>query len=80
MTKKEEAKALYDGKFFYEINKTTLGSDGKISLELTGPSDDIYFATPLDGKPTDIVFLKIVEGVPQDAYTNAEILVTNHKL
>lgn len=78
---KEEAKALYEGKFFYEIVKT----ENPLELKLIGPFDNIYFANPnmpkqktADGQEYE--YLQVIDGTPRQAFTKEEILITDRKL
>jgi hypothetical protein len=72
---KEEANKLYEGKFFYEKERHL------DHLRLFGPLENIYY---LEEKENDIGgsyrFIKVVDGVPTQIYTEKEILVTTEKL
>lgn len=76
---REEAKKLYEGKFFYEVVK----HDDRI--ELFGPKDDIYYVNPIansKGEMSDSTykFVQVVDGKPVQAFTEEEILVIDRKL
>jgi hypothetical protein len=79
---KEEAKKLYDGKFFYEIVKSRTVED---SIQLLGPYNNIYYATSdinsQDEKTNSIYkFVQVIDGKIIQAFTEWEILVTDRKL
>jgi hypothetical protein len=90
MVTKDEAKALYEGKFFYEIVKPKTGG-----IQLFGPFDNIYYTEPaVDNRfdhlrrtwSTDAApqkrykFVQVIDGRPVVAFTEEEILVTDRKL
>lgn len=94
MTSKEEAKALYEGKFFYEV----ISREGN-KLTLAGPFDNIYYAVKHidnkhfcllsrkpatcsdDRKPLPVFeFVQVIDGMPRVAFTREEILVTTQVL
>lgn len=74
---KEEAQALYEGKFFYEIKTAVVGSDGNTHLTLIGPSEDIRFVTTTS---PELAFVKINGGNVVQAYAKNAILITDRKL
>lgn len=86
---KEEATKLYEGKFFYQIVKPT-SEYGDITL--AGPFDNIYYIEKsaanhvgklfsTDAAPTpEYKFVQVVDGVPVQAFTESEILVTDRVL
>ena len=77
----DEAKALYAGKYFYEIVKPT-SEYGDVTL--VGPLDNIFYATPVDVEDEAashfIKFVKVVNGCPVQAFTEKQILVTDRVL
>jgi hypothetical protein len=72
---KEEAKKLYEGKFFYEIMQT-----GPEEYRVFGPFDNIFYAskTPeaITKNGSDIEFLQVIDGKPVASFTKDEIYVT----
>lgn len=88
MTSKEEAKALYEGKYFYEI----VDGDycGRPCKMLFGPLDTIRYIAPvaytqksLDGSgPIDpkYKFGQVIDGKLVQVFKENEILVSNKAL
>lgn len=76
---KEEAKDLYEGKFFYEIVKNSFDR-----VTLFGPFDNIRYLTYLDHYDgTDkekYKFCQVVDGKIVETFTEDQILVTDRKL
>lgn len=82
----KQARKLYEGKHFYEIVKT---EDPK-EIKLLGPFDNIYYANKELGRPTlfsddskpniDYDFVQVIDGIPVQAFTKQEILVTDRVL
>ncbi len=70
---KEEAKALYEGKYFYEVVKDA------DHIKLLGPFDNIYFTNPCPNED-GYKYLQVVDGIPKQAFKDEEILVTDRKL
>lgn len=87
MTGKEEAKKLYEGKFFYEIVKPKSGG-----IQLFGPFDNIFYVNKVLPKDVsdrvvsknendkEYKFVQVIDGRPTVAFTEEEILVTDRKL
>lgn len=74
---REEARKMYEGKFFYEVIKT--GKEGLVLLN--GPRDDIYYAAPVETeKESEYKFLQVIDGRPVQAFKENEILVTMRRL
>jgi hypothetical protein len=77
---KEESKALYEGKYFYEVDKY----DERI--ELYGPLDNIYYieTDPMQNPEIKVTprytFCQVIDGQVTKAYLANEILVLNYKL
>lgn len=72
---KEEAKKLYEGKYFYEIVDA-----GEAGVNLVGPLDNIYFAVTQEGHPSPYKFVEVIDGKPTRAFTENEILLTTLKI
>lgn len=84
----DEAKNLYEGKFFYEIVKPKSGRYAGY-IQLHGPLDNIFYATRklmtadllwINGEPKEYKFVQVIDGKPVAAFTNEEILVTDREL
>jgi hypothetical protein len=85
---RNEAKKLYEGKFFYEIVKPK-NTGG---IQLFGPFDNIFYINrdlpkdvtdrilPRNEDGKEYVFVQVVDGKPTVAFTQEEILVTDRKL
>ncbi len=88
MIDKKEAKALYDGKYFYEIADGDYC--GRSCKMLFGPIDTIRFLSPaaytdkaLDGSgPIDVKyrFGQVIDGKLVQVFKENEILVTDRIL
>lgn len=74
MISKEEAKELYEGKYFYEI----VHENGTIRLH--GPSDDIRYINKDVPNVPKYDFVKIVNHQPVAVYTKDQILITDRIL
>lgn len=74
----QEAKALYEGKYFYEV----LGGSylGKSCKMLFGPMDTIYFANTKSGEESDLKYVQVINNKCVQAFRENEILVTDHIL
>lgn len=83
MTTKEEAKQLYEGKFFYEIVKVKKGKNAG-TIQLFGPFDNIFFTVPLPEEHARYAgpykYVQVIDGKPVQAFSEEEILVTDRKL
>ena len=91
MSGKEEARKLYEGKFFYEIVKVKYGRNAG-TIQLFGPFDNIYYVNKVlpkdvsdrivkqDEEGKEYKFVQVVDGRPVQAFTAEEILVTDRKL
>ncbi len=83
MTTKEEAKKLYEGKYFYEVVKPFPGM-----IQLWGPFDNIrYIAKDYsvgfsteDINHPEIKFAQVIDGKIVQAFEEHEILVTDREL
>lgn len=77
MVTEEESQKLYEGKFFYKVVKSK-----SEEITLFGPLDDIYYARLIGNKESNlkIKFIQVVDGQAVAAFTEEEILVTDHKL
>lgn len=75
---KEEAKKLYEGKYFYEIIKPISGRWAGY-IQLAGPFDNIYYASHINGE-SKYKFVQVIDGKPVQAFTEEEILVTDRIL
>jgi hypothetical protein len=81
MTIKEEAQKFYEDKYFYEIVKIKSGRKAG-TIQLFGPYDNIYYVERPLGEKTDRVYkyIQVINGLPVQAFTEEEILVTDRKL
>jgi hypothetical protein len=62
MTTREEAKKLYEGKFFYEIVKVKAGRHAG-TIQLFGPFDNILYANPIDKDvKSEYKYCQVVDG------------------
>jgi len=66
MTKEE--KALYEGKFFYEVVKVKKGRNAG-TIQLFGPFDNIYYVSPYAGASPKLKFMQVIDGKPVQAFT-----------
>lgn len=76
---RKEARKLYEGKFFYEIVKTT---KSKV-LKLVGPFDNIFYTVKKNTVGSNFEnykFVQVINGMPVQAFTEDQILVTDRKL
>lgn len=85
---KEIARALYEGKYFYEIIETK----NPIEKILRGPFDNIYFAVKPNPPPgenqigtvldttTEYDFVQVINGIPRVTFTKDQILITDRKI
>jgi hypothetical protein len=81
---KENAKKLYEGKFFYEIVKVKAGRHAG-TVQLFGPFDNIYYLSDhvkndVSHELSKFKFVQVIEGRPTVCFTEEEILVTDRKL
>lgn len=72
---KEEAKDLYEGKYFYEIVRR---EDDEITL--VGPFDNIFYASVAGQEMTGKHFVQVIDGIPRQFFTEDEILVIDRIL
>lgn len=76
----QESKALYDGKFFYEVGPEKYRlNDKAVQLTLLGPLDNIRYVVP-SSSSADYKFVQIVDGKPVRAFRANEILVSDIQL
>lgn len=69
----EMSKALYKGKFFYEVSRK-----GK-QINLVGPLTNIRYISTAAEEP-NYAFAQVIDGVIVQAFKANEILVLNHKI
>lgn len=80
---KEEARKLYEGKYFYEVVKPFSGM-----VQLWGPFENIYYVSKdysvgLSVEGTNhpqIKYIQVINGKPVQAFEEHEILVTDREL
>lgn len=81
----EEAKKAYEGKYFYildSVAKLSIGDEDIVTqLRVRGPFDNIYYLVPNNGKYTqEYVYIQVIDGLPKQAFTKNEILITDRIL
>lgn len=82
MVSKEEAKVMYEGKYFYKVSQIKY-SGKTVTPELTGPFDNIRYIAIFDsetGEKRHGDFVEIKDGKIINFLNKEQVLVTDRKL
>lgn len=80
----EEAKNLYEGKYFYTLKHSQ--SEGIPFIALYGPLDNIYYIDKNSSQNPEIkitpkyAFCQVIDGQIKQVFLETEVLVLNYKL